>query len=142
MGMYFDPARLAILDPAIHPIPDGAVSLSNRKLSRLVEDMAAGAELAAAPDGKPVLRWPDKSQIRASIIASIRSEAQRRILRIAPIWRQLNDLRTVSPEGTIRFALIDSIRAASEIIEADARDTATSALSDFPVATHPMWPEA
>lgn len=53
-------------------------------------------------------------------IGAIRAEAGRRIEAIAPIWRQLNDLRESSEAGAARFAAIDAVRAWSDALEARA----------------------
>lgn len=73
------------------------------------------AELEALPD----TYWAERDLEDA--ITAIKKEAERQILEIAPIWRQLNDLREPTPEGDARLAAIDAIRAQSNADEAKAR---------------------
>lgn len=48
-------------------------------------------------------------------VLAVKAEARRRIMAIAPEWRQLNAIRE---SETAIFAKIDAIRAASDAIEA------------------------
>lgn len=142
MQLYFDPATNGLLDPAIHAIPANATRIAPARLAEIVAAMEVGAELVADGQGRPRLKRPSAEQQRAATIAGIRAEAQRRILRVSPLWRQMNDLRAPdAPAAVQRFAAIDAIRAASTLIERDAGETATDALGDFPIANHPLWPE-
>lgn len=55
-------------------------------------------------------------------IAAIKAEAERRILEVAPIWRQLNDLADpTSPGAILRRAQINEIRAWSNAAEHDVQ---------------------
>lgn len=142
MQLYFDPATNGLLDPAIHAIPDNATRIAPARVAEIVSAMAAGAELVADAQGRPRLKRPSAEQQRAATIAGIRAEAQRRILAVSPLWRQMNDLRAPdAPAAAQRFAAIDAIRAASALIERDAAETSTDALAGFPIANHPLWPE-
>ncbi|MES2905077.1 MAG: hypothetical protein V4696_12905 [Pseudomonadota bacterium] len=142
MHLYFDPATNGLLDPAIHTIPSDATRIAPARLSAIVTAMEFGAELVADTNGRPRLKWPSAAELRAATVSGIRAEANRRILMIAPLWRQINDLRAIdTPAAKRRFAAIDAIRAASTLVEQDAAETASDALSEFPIANHPLWPE-
>lgn len=75
----------------------------------------APEELEALPDSY----WAEQDMAEA--IRAIKAEAERQILEVAPIWRQLNDIREPTPEGDARLAAIDAIRAQSNADEAKAR---------------------
>lgn len=64
----------------------------------------------------PADYWDE--QDKADQIAAIKADAARRILEVAPLWRQLNDMRERTPEGDARLAAIDAIRAQSNKDEA------------------------
>lgn len=55
------------------------------------------------------------------IVARIKAAAAARIECISPVWRQINDARDPTPEGEVRFATIDAVRAWSNAMEIDAR---------------------
>lgn len=73
-------------------------------------------ELEALPDGY----WAERDMEDA--IAAVKAEAARQILEVAPLWKQLNDLREPTPEGDARLAAIDAIRAQSNTDEALIRE--------------------
>lgn len=75
-------------------------------------------ELEALPD----TYWAERDMEEA--IAAVKADAARQILEVAPIWRQLNDIREPSPEGDARLAQIDAIRAQSNAQEALIREQA------------------
>lgn len=80
------------------------------------------------PDGYPVEElealpgtyWSDRDTEAA--IAAVKAEAARQILEVAPLWKQLNDIREPTPEGDARLAAIDAIRAQSNTDEALIRE--------------------
>lgn len=72
-------------------------------------------ELQALPD----TYWAERDL--EDTIAAIKAEAERQILEVAPIWRQLNDIREPTPEGDARLAAIDALRAQSNADEAKVR---------------------
>lgn len=55
-----------------------------------------------------------------ALLIAIKAEAARRIEAIAPLWRQTNDIRQPSADGTARFAAIDAVRVWSNQLEANA----------------------
>lgn len=60
------------------------------------------------------------SSVLPGLLVAIKAEAARRIEGIAPLWRQTNDIRQPSSEGTARFTAIDAVRAWSNQLEATA----------------------
>lgn len=64
----------------------------------------------------PETYWAEQDQ--AAAIDAIKKDAERQILEIAPLWKQLNDIREPTPEGDARLAAIDAIRAQSNKDEA------------------------
>ena len=83
---------------------------------------------------------PTIVDLRAALVRRVKREAARRIEAIAPIWRQMNDGRWPTVEGTARFAAIDAIRAASNTIEAEIAGASAKDLKAIDLANHPLWP--
>lgn len=75
-------------------------------------------ELEALSDGY----WSEHDKEVA--IAAVKADAARQILEVAPLWKQLNDIREPTPEGDARLAAIDAIRAQSNTDEALIREQA------------------
>lgn len=73
-------------------------------------------ELEALPE----TFWPERDMEDA--IAAVKAEAARQILEVAPLWRQLNDIREPTPEGNERLAAIDAIREQSNTDEVLIRE--------------------
>lgn len=73
-------------------------------------------ELEALPD----TYWDERDTEDA--IAAVKADAARQILEVAPLWKQLNDMRDRTPEGNARLAKIDAIRAQSNTDEALIRE--------------------
>ena len=73
-------------------------------------------ELEALPD----TYWAERD-LEASI-AAVKAEAERQILEVAPLWKQLNDIREPTPEGDARLAAIDAIREQSNTDEVLIRE--------------------
>ncbi len=143
MGFFYDPDTGHILDSEIHTIPASATALTKARVMELARGQEAGARIVAGANGRPRLDWPSAAQRRIDRIEDVRTEAARRIHAVSPIWRQINDLRSdpLSPDACERWAAIDAIREASNLIERDVADSDAKALADFPIATHPLWPE-
>ena len=121
--------------------PADACTITAARHAALLAAQAEGGEIVPDKNGKPIIKTVTVRQTRAAIGNRIKANARVRIHAISPPWRQLNDLREPSPAGAARFAAIDALRAASDLIERDLAATATSALPDFPVSDHPLWPE-
>jgi len=124
--------------------PDYAVEISDSRHRDLLEAQSQGRRITVDARGRPVIdrcAAPDAGAIRPQLVAAIHREAARRIREISPEWRQINDLREPSEAGAVRFARIDAIRAASNEIEDVAEGHPPHELVNFPVSTHPLWPE-
>ncbi len=143
MAHYFDPADGAWYDDRInHAIPVSAVRVPPARKAELFAAQATGATIVAGPGGKPRAVRPEGVRPREQLLRAIKREANRRILTIAPIWRQLNDMRLPdNAPARSRLAAIDAVRAASTLIERDLAETDDAALPAFPVGEHPLWPE-
>lgn len=118
--------------------PAGAVSVSESDHAALFPKGEPQREIVPGPKGKPQWREYGITERRAGAMASVKSEARRRIDAILPLPQQLNLIR----EGAIddpRFAQVDAIRAASNFIEQDIE--ASEAPDMVPIADHPLWPE-
>lgn len=149
MNVYF--AMVPDADGAAQPAfflrqeqaPEGAVAISAKRHAELVEAMSQGKAVTPGPGGKPRIakRAVDEAALRAQLLTAIKREAARRINAIAPIWRQMNDARLPSEEGTIRFARIDAIRAASNQIEDILAGLPADQLDRFAVRSNSLWPE-
>lgn len=143
MAMLYSPATGGFYDTAFEyadGLPADGVKITADQHARLLAGAAAGRTIRPGKGGKPVLA--DRVPTPAQLIAQIRREAARRIELIAPLWRQVNDLHNPSPAATARFAAIDAVRAASNLIEQDLAATDTPGLRSFPITDHPLWPDA
>lgn len=144
MAIFFSPSTSGFHDDRLGAIPRDAHKISPHRHRELMKGQAIGKRIVAGRDGQPVLvdRIEQSAEtIRAGLIAGVRREAARRIEAISPQWRQLNDLREPSEPGAERFARIDSIRAASALIEATADQAPAEALAAFPIRENLLWPE-
>lgn len=146
MSLFFAlvAGRPAFFDSAIHgdKIPDGAVEVTPARHAELLDAQAAGKEIYAAKDGQPRARRRrrDAEALRADLLLQIQREAKRRIDRVSPEWRQLNDLRQPSEAGAVRFAAIDAIRAASDQVAAALGQATAADLDTFDPRQRPEWP--
>lgn len=122
--------------------PEGAVAITEARHAALLDAQAGGARIVAGKGGKPQVERsnPDAATRRDELARAIKREAARRIELVAPVWRQLNDARSPSPEGARRFAQVDAIRAASGEIEAALTSCKAAALDAFPIRENPLWP--
>lgn len=144
MPIFYSSSCRGFFDPDVHgSLPDDALPINAKRHRELIAGQEQGARIEPGEDGRPRLAWPDRSIAtrRARLVARIKREAGRRIEHISPRWRQLNDIRTPSEDGALRFARIDAVRAASTEIEAQVRCVAAADLEAFPVPDHPFWPE-
>lgn len=111
--------------------PDGSNFAANWLDLSTPDDRAAHG-IVELPEPEPAPA--DVEALRAVTVAAVKSEAQRRILAVHPVWQQLNMIR----EGA-SFAWIDSVRAASDAIEALVPADAEG-IAAFDVGNHPAWP--
>lgn len=139
MTIFYSPSRRGFFDPKVHdPMPADALRVSQKRYAELLAEQERGAQIVPGANGKPTLQWPPAVDPRADLIRRVRREARRRIEAVSPPWRQLNDMRSPSKAGRVRFARIDAIREASNAIEAAACEADPAA---FPVRDNPLWPE-
>ena len=122
-------------------IPDDVVELTESDHRALVNSRAAGAAVEIV-DGDVVIyaRPPaTMTEKRGLAVHSIKSEALHRITRVFPIEAQMNAVR-LGLTNDPRFAFIDSVRAASNLIEQDMQKCCDP--EQYPVADNPLWPES
>lgn len=141
--IFFSPSTGGFyLEGVSSSIPDDATAITARRHAEL---LAHGGEhiVACAKTGKPLCAAPKVTvaQHRAALGQAVRKEASRRIKSVSPLWRQINDLRHPTAEGSTRFARIDAIREASGLIETQLAETPAASLDSFPISTNPLWPE-
>lgn len=142
MAIYYSARERGFFDPAVHKeIPTDAVKITAKRHAELIAAQEAGAEIVPDARGRPVIREPKADELRAALQRDIKREARRRIEAISPPWRQMNDLREHTEEGTARFARIDAVRAASALIEEQLGKTPATSLPRFPVRDNPLWPQ-
>lgn len=141
-------------------IPADAVTVSAADHRALLEAQANGATIVAGAGGKPKAQYPASptvAQRRAAAIVATKREAERRILGIAPLWRQSNDAAAiaklafelavggdgVATEADAAFDRrdrIDAIRDSSNLLEAAIATMNTTALDQLDVAAATHWP--
>ena len=77
-------------------LPDDAVAITAARHIALRKSQTVGAKIVADPDtGAPVEIWPELpslTELCAKVCEAIKEEAERRIIAVSPIFRQLNDL--------------------------------------------------
>lgn len=130
-------------------IPAAAISISAKRHAALLAAQAGGAVIEpCTKTGKPLVKRPprDPATLRAALIGQVKGEAGRRIRTAAPPWRQTNDaiafaLGAADAAAYARLAQVTAIREASGQIEDQIAQTAAAELAQFPVSTHPLWPQ-
>ncbi len=75
--------------------------------------------------------------IRQNLIAESKQEAEKRILAIAPIWKQINAIVDPDPEIT---AKVKAVRDASNVLEAEIKSMDRDALSILNIEGWDGWP--
>lgn len=152
MRIFFSPSTRGFYTDEIHgeAMPADVQRISPGRHRQLLEAQAAGAEIIATAKG-PVARFPKATLeiLRAAAIAAVKREARRRILAIAPLWRQLNDLASLVAPGCYsaedehcameRRQKIDDVRAASGRLEARLVTLSAEQLADVDVADDSHW---
>lgn len=154
MAIHYSASRHTFLDDRIHDLPADAVPVTRARHRALLDAQGSGATIVADDKGHPRISRPrvTSSILREQLTRAVKREAARRIEAIAPLWRQLNDLRARGPgaepyadwpqDVRERFLAIDAVRAASGAIEDDIATLSLAALKALDVAGHPAWPEA
>lgn len=122
MAMYYSAMLGGFLDDAIHAtLPPDAVAIAADHHARLLAAQSAGKRIVPGPGGRPAAK-PRAAipfdAVRAAAIAQVKREAARRIAAAAPLWRQLNALRSPAGAAAPLFVTVDAVRAASDRIEA------------------------
>lgn len=143
MALFYSTSAPGFFDDGIHApdaIPADAVPITADRHAELLAAQADGAAIVADSKGRPRIARPSIEERRAAALRRVKRHASRRIERIAPIWRQLNDQRAPGPESQSRFAAIDAVREASDAIEAEIADLSAAALDALDIAAHPLWP--
>jgi hypothetical protein len=127
MPLHYSAAANAFFDARLYdPLPDDAVPVTAAEHQALLAAQAAGKVIRPGDDGAPTAHRPTETTeaLRARLLAAVKQEAARRILAVAPLWRQLNDVRDLAAAtGERRAAIerrcatVDALRAASERLE-------------------------
>ena len=145
MALLYSASAGGFFDDAIHrTIPDDALAISPARHRTLLDGQAEGRAIVPGDGGRPVLTRlakPALADLRARAIQRTRREAARRIEHIAPLWRQMNDMRAPGPDADARFAAIDAIRAASTLIERQIASASAEQLAALDIAAHDAWPK-
>ncbi len=154
MTEFYSPSRGGFFDDQINrAIPDDCVPLQPGQRQALHAALAtgkvirvtdAGAVQAVAPPP------PDPHDRRSRLHVAVKREAARRILTVAPMWQQINDLRIPDDGGHVaelaaarsRGAAIDAIRAASNALDTAIDTTSARALAKLDVTSACHWPPA
>lgn len=118
--------------------PADAVSVTEAEHTKLFPKDGPQHEIVAGPKGKPQWRIDALEDRVAACIKAVKIEAGGRIAAILPLSTQMNLVRDGRLDDP-RFAIVDAIRAASNLIE---HDIASSEEPEaVPIADHPLWPE-
>lgn len=136
-------------------IPRDALRISTERHAELLAAQAAGAQIAPGPDGLPEAQAARAVDPREALIAIVKREARRRILAIAPAWRQRNDsadiamaalqlhagmTTNIDPAPALeRRAAVDAIRAASNRLELEIHALEAAELEAFDPALDMHW---
>ena len=144
MTIRLSPTTKGFYDSDIHKkmIPSDAIEISAALHKELLDAQAKGHSIDVDEAGHPVVALPAPAATRAQLQRKIKREARRRIERVAPLWRQLNDLRSDTEDARTRFAQIDAIRSASYKVEGELTATPDAALDGFDVASNSSWTAA
>ncbi|MFN3944603.1 MAG: hypothetical protein ACK4K7_06725 [Allosphingosinicella sp.] len=143
-------------------VPEDAAPVSARRYEALMKAQSQGRTIGAGRHGRPVILPRARSrlaELRALAIDRVKREAGRRILAVAPIWRQANDNAAIA-EAALQFALqdpeapgstvdfvpalerrraIDALRAASDALEATVAAMDRAALANFQPSLDEHW---
>jgi hypothetical protein len=165
-AVFFSPSRRGFYTAEIHgeAIPADVQRITAARHADLLKAQAVGAEIVATPRG-PVARFPKETlaEMRAAASGAVKREARRRILAIAPYWRQLNDIRAIAhaalkqAQGGVvggqseisefcaalrRDVEISTIRNLSNHLEARIANMSSAELAAFDAAADYHWSHA
>ncbi|HEX8381391.1 MAG TPA: hypothetical protein VF619_12690, partial [Allosphingosinicella sp.] len=136
---------------------EGAVKITRRRHRELIAAQETGAIIVVGDDGRPKIRRPRDTEAarRRFALQLVKQEARRRILEIAPGWRQANDNAAIA-QAALEHAIlgeisadfipaldrrraIDAIRAASSRLEAQITTMSAAELEAFDVGAEANW---
>ncbi|WP_277981528.1 hypothetical protein [Sphingomonas phyllosphaerae] len=151
MPLHYSAAANAFFDARLHdPLPDDAVPVTAAEHQALLAAQAAGKVIRPGDDGAPTARRPTETTdaLRGRLLAAVKQEAARRILAVAPLWRQLNDVRDLAQaEGEGRAAIdrrcatVDALRAAFDRLEAALATMTPRQLARVDLTADSHWTE-
>lgn len=142
---FWSPSTAGFFDNQVSDMstaPDDLIPVTLAKWNKLLAANQQGAAIISDVDGAPISVYPEKAapvDLKRWAMRSIKREAKRRIERIFPLSAQMNSMRACGADDP-RFAAIDAIRSASNLIEQDLANSEN--IAEFPIATHPLWPES
>ena len=144
MTYFFSPTKGGFYTEETHgdAMPTDVLPVSEDRHRDLMAAQENGASIVAGPTGHPQARQPVIAERRKRAVNQVRVEARRRIRAVSPEWRQMNDMRAPSAAGEARFAAIDAIRTASDIIEQRVASASAQELDALVVAECGDWPDA
>ena len=151
MSLFYSATVGGFLDDRVHrDIPTDAVAVTADQHARLLSGQQQGRPIAANENGRPYNAAPERpsaDQLRDRLLAAVKAEAARRILLVAPIWRQLNDTRDLPLASgeqraaiEARLAAIDAIRRASGALEQRIASATARALAQIDITAASHWP--
>ena len=151
--IFYSAARSGFFHQDLHAeLPADAVRVSPARHSALLAAQARGRRIVAGDDGRPVLAPVVVERLdvlRARKVAAVKREARRRILAIASMERQVNDLALMitdpaSADADLardRRRRIDTIRSASDAYEAAIGALTRDELVALDPSTDEYWPQ-
>lgn len=146
MAEYYSPSAGGFFIDGINArIPEDAIALKPGQHAALLQAQAEGKQIGLDARGRVRALAPKASLTdrRTRLLAAVKREAERRILLIAPVWRQLNDLRATGLDlasATVRRERIDAVRAASDALEQAIATMSAAAIATFDVTADDHWP--
>ena len=166
MTEFYSPSRGGFFDDQINrTIPDDCVPLKPGQRQALHAALATGKIIRVTANGAVQAVAPTPPAIddrRAQLHTAVKREASRRILAIAPMWQQVNDLRAIAEAndataraaGTLiaeeiaeaalkaydRGAAIDAVRTASNMLDAAIDTMSVRVLTQLDVTSAGHWP--
>ncbi len=143
MSLRYSPSMGGFYDTDLHAdIPADAIYIRPARHAELMLAQAEGATIVPSQlTGCPIAALPSTNELRERLIIATKAEAKRRIERISPWWRQVNDLREPTSDSLARFTEIDAVRSASDAIEQCVLECPAAELVAFAVLDHSLWPE-
>lgn len=153
MTEFYSPSRGGFFDDKINRVlPDDCVPLKPGQRQALHAALATGKVIRVTANRAVQAVAPTPPAIddrRAQLHTAVKREASRRILAIAPMWQQLNDLRMIATgigvDGSAagaRCDAIDAVRTASNLLDEAIEAMGARALARLDVTEPVHWPTA